>query len=518
MDMDTIVSREALDDLSRTPEEWAEAFNAAANDRDKLLGLVEDMYIYDPLLKEVPKRELVKLGAKLLGTTARALTADLKQGEVENEPRRDHLSFAREAIGSYGEGGLIFAQGEFWAWQASGVWGIPDEQEVRKAAIGAIEGCEAVTDPITRSVVNLMRSEAYRSGTLFNAPADRRINCLNGTLEYSDGEWCLREHRRSDYLTSQVPVAFDPTATCPRFDRFLAEVFEGDEDAGDKAQAVLEMMGYSLLQSCAYEKFAILIGGGSNGKSVLLKVLGQLAGESQVAAVEPSTLADRFKRGHLRGKLLNIVPELPVGSVLADASMKSFTSGDVVNGEHKGLPPFDYRPFATFWLGTNNMPHTKDLSDGMFRRALILSFNRKFTDASKDVGLIHQLLSELPGILAAGCRALGKVFERGYITTPPSSAAALKRWRMDADQVAMFLEDKCVVDAGAGPISHEELFGAFNAWAQAEAIRHSVTAKSFTSRLHKLLGVAEDFDNRMTVGGKRQRGFIGIDLASRLNR
>lgn len=517
MDMNNIISPEVRDGFSRTPEEWAEAFHAAANDQEKLMGLVEDMYL-DPLLKEVPKRELVKLGAKLLGTTARALTADLKRGEVETEPRRDHLSFAREAVERFGEDGLIFAKGEFWAWQASGVWGMPDEQEVRRAAIGAIEGSEAVTDGVVRSVSALMKDVAHRSGTEFDKPADRRINCANGTLEYADGEWHLREHRQGDYLTSQVPVVYDPSATCPRFDRFLSEIFEGDEDAEDKAQTVLEMMGYSLLQSCAYEKFVILVGSGSNGKSLLLKILEALAGEGQVAAVEPATLEDRFKRGHLRGKLLNAVPELPVGSVLADASMKSFTSGDMVNGEYKGGAPFDYRPFATFWLGTNNMPHTKDLSDGMFRRALILNFNRKFTDETKDAGLIHKLLGELPGILAAACKALGKVFERGYISTPPSSAAALKRWRVEADQVAMFLEEKCVVDAGAGPISHEELFGAFNEWARAEAIRHSVTGKRFTSRLHKLLGVAEDFDNRATINGKRQRGFFGVDLASRLNR
>jgi|JI10StandDraft_1071094.scaffolds.fasta_scaffold141888_2 putative DNA primase/helicase len=517
MNLDDIISPEVLDEFSRTPEAWAEAFNEAADDHKRLSDLIEDMHL-DPLLKAVPKRGLVKLGAKLLGTTARALTADLKLGAVENEPRRDHLSLAREAVESFGEGGLIFAQGEFWSWQAFGVWGMPDEQAVRKAAISAIEGCEPVTDGVVRSVSALMKDVAHRSGTQFDKAVDRRINCQNGTLEYVAGEWHLREHRRCDYLTTQIPVVYDPAATCPRFDSFLAEIFEGDEDAEDKAQAALEMVGYSLLQSCAYEKFAILIGGGSNGKSVLLKVLGHLAGESQVAAIEPHTLADRFKRGHLRGKLLNVVPELPVGSVLADASMKSFTSGDVVNGEFKGSQPFDFRPFATFWLGTNNMPHVRDLSDGMFRRALILSFNRKFTDETKDAGLIHKLLEELPGILTAACKALGKVFERGYISTPPSSAAALKRWRVEADQVASFLEEKCVVDAGAGPISHEELFGAFNEWARAEAIRHSVTGKGFTSRLHKLLGVAEDFDNRVTIDGKRQRGFFGIDLASRLNR
>jgi phage/plasmid-associated DNA primase len=83
---------------------------------------------------------------------------------------------------------------------------MPGEQAVRKAAISAIEGCEPVTDGVVRSVSALMKDVAHRSGTQFDKAVDRRINCQNGTLEYVAGEWHLREHRRCDYLTTQIPV------------------------------------------------------------------------------------------------------------------------------------------------------------------------------------------------------------------------------------------------------------------------------------------------------------------------
>lgn len=505
--MDLNISPEVVASFSRSKSEWLAAFESAKDDAAEVHRLAGDMHL-SPVLSHVDKRELVKVAAKLIGTTYSALNRDLKLHEVESEPRRDHLQFAREAVEGFGPGALIHAKGQFWAWRDRGVWEAVEEQVIRRAAIQCLEGAETVTDATVRSVVCLMRDEAHGEGTQFDKPADRRINCANGTLVYADGAWALQEHRRADYLTTMLPVAYDPDATCPRFERFLSEIFEGDEDAADKRQAVLEMVGYSLLQSCRYERFVILVGSGSNGKSVLLEVLRNLVGDGQVSAVEPARMGDRFQRGHLRGKLVNLVPELPVGSMLADAAMKAFTSGDTVNGEFKGGQPFDYRPFATIWLGTNNMPHTRDLSDGMFRRALILKFNRQFREGEREIGLADRLLAELPGILAAACRALAGVFERGYIISPASSGEALKRWRMDSDQVANFVEDRCKVGAEFGPTPHATLFQAFREWAAAENLSHTVTGKAFSQRLEGL-GITA---GRFTMAGKRERGFMGIDV------
>lgn len=50
------------------------------------------------------------------------------------------------------------------------------------------------------------------------------------------GEWKLRAHNREDYLTTSVPVVFDPGAVCPRFEQFLQESFQGDEDAEENGK------------------------------------------------------------------------------------------------------------------------------------------------------------------------------------------------------------------------------------------------------------------------------------------
>lgn len=505
-----LISAEVAQSFTRTRAEWSQCLSEKKGDREAIRSLAEDISL-DPELGEVDKRGLLKEAAKLLGTTYTALKKDVALVTVDYEPKRDHFSYAQEAAESFGPSELTFAKGSFWVWRPWGVWQQAEEQEVRKVAIQVLQGREAITDNVVKSVVALMKDTAHSNDTQFDVAVNRRINCKNGTLEYSGGEWVLSEHRKEDYLTSFVPIDLDNAATCPRFDSFLEEIFKGDEDATDKKLAVLEMMGYTLLQSCHYEKFAILVGEGSNGNSVLLEVLRALIGPGQVVAVEPAHLGDRFKRAHLRGKLANIVPELPVGTMLADAAMKSFTSGELINGEFKGGQPFDFTPYATIWLGTNHMPHTRDLSDGLFRRALILKFNRKFSESQREIGLADKLKRELPGIFAAVCRALGGVFERGHITNPKSSLDALKAWRTSSDQVAQFVEDMCVLGPEHGPIPHAELFKAFKEWTDAENIRHSVTGKAFTIRL-KALGLES---SKAWDRGKQFRGFPGIELRAR---
>src|SRR5690606_24902011 len=54
------------------------------------------------------------------------------------------------------------------------------------------------------------------------------LNVENGTLDLRTGE--LRPHRREDMLTKMAGATYDPNAKCSRWERFLQEVMDGDEE------------------------------------------------------------------------------------------------------------------------------------------------------------------------------------------------------------------------------------------------------------------------------------------------
>jgi hypothetical protein len=95
--------------------------------------------------------------------------------------------------------------------------------------------------------------------------------------------------------------------------------------------------------------------------------------------------------------------------------------------EHKFRDPFEFRPYATCWFGTNHLPHTRDFSDALFRRAMVVPFNRKFTPGvDADPRLKDKLIEELPGILNLALDAYARVIERGAFTEPQSCSAGEK--------------------------------------------------------------------------------------------
>src|SRR5258708_10009585 len=54
------------------------------------------------------------------------------------------------------------------------------------------------------------------------------LGVANGVVDLRTGRLC--PGKMDDYITLHSAIAFDPNAKCPRFDRFLEEIFDGDPD------------------------------------------------------------------------------------------------------------------------------------------------------------------------------------------------------------------------------------------------------------------------------------------------
>jgi len=328
-----------------------------------------------------------------------AIRADFHDHKkVKADKDENHLFAAREVIESFGKENLITCESGTWNWQDSrGVWGKIADREI-KQRVHDVAGGRDLTSNIVGSITDLTKTESYIARHYFNQ-SDKLISVANGVLELKDGQWLLTPNIRENYLTTQIPVKFDPKALAPRFERFLSEVFDGASDKHERIKAIQQGFGYTLLASCKFERFFILIGSGANGKSVLLSVLSALIGRDQTTAVQPSQFDQKFQRAHLDGKLLNCITEIAQGAEIADAQLKSLTSGEMTTAEIKFKDPFDFRPIATHWFGTNHLPHTRDFSDALFRRAILVEFPRTFSESERDVNLTKHLMNELSGIL-----------------------------------------------------------------------------------------------------------------------
>ena len=454
-------------------------------------------------LSKTEVHNLIKAIAKKTGGTIKTLYSDTRDAAGNNDDlgKIDHLQAAKEIVTDFCRENLVYVSSLriFRRWSGQ-IWAELDDRTINGAAVEHLDGkTEDVTKNVIESITDLIRTRVFRQDVIWDANTGV-IPVQNGELAWIDGQWTLKPHVREHYRTTLIPVEYDPQARASRFEQFLVEVFQDDPDAVEKSILICEMIGYTLTTSCEYEKFIIMIGHGANGKSVLLDVIRLLVGPGQVAAVQPDQMNNKFQRGHLRGKLANIVTEIKEGGEIDDAALKAITSGELTTAEDKFKKPFEFQPFSTCWFGTNHMPHTRDFSDALFRRALIVEFNRVFQEQEQDKHLKGKLAAELPGILRLALTAFAGVIQRGQFTIPESCIRAKEQWRVEADQVAQFMQDCCVMEPGAR-VKSSVLFKTYKAWAEGAGIRQTLNRINFSKRTQRLGGrPGRTGDSRFYVG------------------
>ncbi|MDX9788030.1 MAG: phage/plasmid primase, P4 family [Desulfobacterales bacterium] len=507
-DFNDLLTLEGADEVIRQlspqseQEEDTEDFDQTVT-RAELSALIEQCADFDELITGIaekvstsglPATQILSLRKYIVkrskelnpngGVSVSSLEADAKEFKhIKAEKDFQHLQAARAVIAMVGAENLIHDGVFTWKYNGHGLWVQADDREIKKS-VHKISESEELTKTIVGSILDLFKTEIYKSGHVFDV--DRRtINCPNGELHYVDHDWVLKPHCRENYRTTQIATAYDPAAKAPRFLRYLQEVFRDDSDRVNKTALVLECIGYSLLSSCEYEKFFILSGSGANGKSKLMNAVQSLVGVKNICAVQPSQFDNKFQRAHLHHRLVNLVTEIAQGAEIPDAQLKAIVSGELTTAEHKHKNPFDFRPYVTCWFGTNHMPHTRDFSDALFRRAIIIPFNRIFQEEEQDKQLDKKLADEAPGILSLALEGLTTLFERGSFIETQECLAAKKAWRYECDQAAQFVDECCLLGPGLSVLS-ADLYVAYQKWATDSGVRRTLGRNSFSSRVIRL--------------------------------
>ena len=466
---------------SRTFEELLAAARTISKDDNE--GI--EQIIAETLKINSIKRETIFSALK--DNTGYTLTAMRKQrSELFKEtPSLDQLDLAKKTISGLGADNILHSSGLTWLWGDVGVWKTMEDRTIKQSAQKVIEDEKMdVTAHLVNGVCDVLKSEINDPKQQFNLGNLETVNCPNGQLELDDGIWQLKPHKKDEYRTTQIPVVYDNAATAPKFLQFMSEIFCSDPDKDDKVECILQMMGYTLMSHSQREKFIMLIGNGANGKSVFLAVLEAVCGTENIAGVQPSQFDRTFQRAELHNKLANIVTELSEGEKLADAELKSITSGEPVTVERKYKDPFVMRPYSTCWFGTNHMPKTSDFSEALFRRAVIITFNRTFQPHEQNTNLKNELIQELPGILNLALNAYARAISDGF-TIPSSATEASKEWKTETDQVAEFVAEDCMTIAeGVTPTA--TLHDRYLKWCSLNQMRDVLTIKSFSTRMKKL--------------------------------
>jgi putative DNA primase/helicase len=289
------------------------------------------------------------------------------------------------------------------------------------------------------------------------------LNCLNGTIDLRTGR--LRGHRREDLITALCPVEYDPHATCPLWDATLDKVFAGDDQLITYWD---RLAGLALTGVTDDHVLPILWGGGSNGKSTLVKTLINLLGPDFALAAPPGLLLRRHGEPHpteraaLFGKRLVVEMETDAGVALNEGLIKMLTGSDAITARRMREDFWSFSPTHKLMLCTNHKPRVVGTDHAIWRRLRLIPFIITIPDDEAIPDMPLRLVAEYPGILARCVRGSLDWQEHG-LGDCDAVQSATRDYRTSEDILRAFLQEQCL----EGPslrIKAGDLYGRFRGW------------------------------------------------------
>jgi len=231
------------------------------------------------------------------------------------------------------------------------------------------------------------------------------LNLSNGTVELKSGSF--REHRPPDLLTKSAGPPYIRGAKCPRWERFLDEVFEPHPELIPFLQ---KAVGYTLTGDIREECVFVLVGKGRNGKSTFLRVLHELLGEyGGIAQMETFLRTGgrvlREDIADMRGRRLVSAQEPALTGIFAEAILKWLSGGDQLRARRLYEHDQEFHPTHKLWFAMNRLPTIPSGDVAAWARLRIIPFDVCF-NKMENRQLKYELHREISGILhwaLSGC-------------------------------------------------------------------------------------------------------------------
>ena len=296
------------------------------------------------------------------------------------------------------------------------------------------------------------------------------FNCRNGTIDLQTGS--LMPHDPAHLLTRCAPVTFDAAATCPRWERFLLEVFNNERPMVDFMQRAI---GWSLTGVVQERALFFLYGpSGYNGKTTVVETIKELlgaCGEEEVGyarKVNVNTFMrsknseeDQRKMAALVGPRFVYTSEVDESHRLNEQLIKDITGGDTVDARRLYHETFSFKPTFKPWMYGNYKPDIRGTDDAIWGRVMLIEFEVSFRD-KMDVTLAETLKKELPGILnwaIKGCLA----WQKHGLQPPEKVKAATQAYRREQDVFGPFIAEMCDILPEAS-VKSSRLYAAYKRW------------------------------------------------------
>ncbi|HVI43494.1 MAG TPA: phage/plasmid primase, P4 family [Chitinophaga sp.] len=309
------------------------------------------------------------------------------------------------------------------------------------------------------------------------------INLQNGTFEIGPEGTQLRTFSRDDFITYQLPFAYDREAQAPLFRKYLNKVLPDQQ----RQNVLAEYMGYVFIHpgTLKLEKSLLLYGSGANGKSVFFEIVNALLGPENVCSYSLQSLTDTtgYYRAKLANKLVNYASE--INGNLEAAIFKQLASGEPVEARQPYGEAFNMSHYAKLMFNCNELPKDVEHTNAYFRRFLIIPFDVTIPEAEQDKELSKKILAnELSGVFNWILGGLHRLLKQKRFSDCEAARLQVEQYRRQSDSIFMFIEDEDYRPSTADSKALKELFVEYRIYCADNGYR-ACSLKTFSDRLRQ---------------------------------
>lgn len=385
---------------------------------------------------------------------------------------------------------IRFYNDVFWRWNGS-CWELLETKDLLKSIstnFGDLPAAKKSNDHI--GILNVMKN--YPTRYLKTEKARCGVNLANGFVQ-EDGT--IVRHSKNHGCTYTLPYSYDPDApndldSCPLFKQFLTTAWGHEPDFAERVACLRDALTVTLFgKGPSFERCFLLYGLGGTGKTQLMNLVQSLLPAGVISVLPPHRFNDKFSTIVLSKSLLNVCGEMPEDADIKGDMFKSIIDGHMMEGQYKGGQIFAFRPQCTHWFVGNHLPHSKDVTEGFYRRWCVLSFNRIIREDEKirDFGerIVIEERENIAGWVISNIKELS---EKSDITIPPSHYKCMKSVMAENDTLFFFMtsEDKGPRLKQDSCLRIDKLYNAYQSFCSEVANVRPVARVKFSKRLQEL--------------------------------
>ncbi len=209
----------------------------------------------------------------------------------------------------------------------------------------------------------------------------------NGVLDMTTENFVFRDGKPEDYISFSTGIDFDPNRkyydypAWPEVELFISKVLP-DKDVRDY---FMKHLATNLLGGNTAQKFHIMTGSGSNGKSMIMNLMAKAMGD--YSCTVPISLFTQKRKSsgsaapevaRLKGRRFITMQEPDESIALNTGLMKEITSGEKVYARDLFKSGSEFEIQAKFHLACNEKPKINTTDGGTWRRLVVINFTSKF--------------------------------------------------------------------------------------------------------------------------------------------